>query len=196
MKDDLNEVKVINSKLSSDRSTEKLLEIKKKFEQMTLEDFIKAVEEAEKIIPERPTIVVKNAKVTGVKLNSKIINSIPQSKEPISFYKGIKVYQDDSLDKPCFMVEGEIETKKYLKWEDLEFNRKEAEYMKVSLNGTKYCLVLTWGFCEPKMVKVKPINLYEEKETEGQTIFLLDGNYINDVQFFNDLHLERVEEWV
>ena len=35
MKDDLNEVKITNSKLSSDRSTEKLLEVKKKFEQMS-----------------------------------------------------------------------------------------------------------------------------------------------------------------
>ena len=193
MKDDLNEVKVINSKLSSGRSTEKLLEVKKTFEQITLEDFIKAVEEAEKIIPERPAIVVKNAKVTGVRLNSKIINSIPQSKESISFYKGIKVYQDDSVKSPQFIVEGEIEPKKkILKWEDLEFTYDEQK-IKVKLNGENYTVVY---FISPAYYGhngYEYVGILKDDDIVVYSIngYLYTANLLK--QFFNNLHLERVE---
>ena len=146
----------------------------------SVEEILEGIEKAKKFIPKKPTIVVKNATVTGVKLNSKIINSIPKSEEPISFYEGIKVYQDDSLDKPRFIVEGEIEKKNYLKWEDLEFKEKR-QTIKVRMGNTIYNLFLY----KYAYTGYKRCHLCNEEET-----------LIYDIQeqLFNDLHLERVEE--
>lgn len=143
---------------------------------MIIEDFIKAIEEAEKIIPERPTITVKNATVTGVKLNRKMIDSIPKAEGTAPYiYDGLKVYQDDSVKKPQFIVEGEIEAKKYLKWEDLEFTNEE-QTMKVKLNNNIYTM------------------FYYSDEVCFDTVSIA-GVFIDccSQQFFNDLHLEVVE---
>ena len=144
----------------------------------SVEEFLEEIEKAKRLIPKKPTIVVKNATVTGVKLNSKVINSIPKSEEPISFYEGINVYQDDSLDKPRFIVEGEIEKKNYLKWEDLEF---ESEYktlnvkMGESIYKIEYFKYVS-GFVRFYIAEDKVITLSESRK-----------------QFFNDLHLEVIE---
>ena len=145
---------------------------------LTAEDFIKAIEEVEKIIPEKPTITVKNATVTGVKLNSKIIDSIPKAKEPvINFYEGLKVYQDDSVKKPQFFVEGEIEPKKkILKWEDLKFTTK-IKTLWVKLGDNTY-----------KMQYYK-----WDEFTNKVVIFSYQFIEIYDIRFFNDLKLEVIE---
>lgn len=148
----------------------------------SVEEFLEGIEKAKNSIPKKPTVVVKNATVTGVKLNSKTISSIPKSEEPIPFYEGIKVYHDDSLDKPHFIVEGEIEKKNYLKWEDLEFKIFDQE-ISVLLNGNKYSLkYYTYDIGDMAY-------LYKE----NRNIFVFDGRCSEDKQFFNDLHLE-VEE--
>ena len=75
------------------------------------------------------------------------------------------------------------EPKQYLKWEDLEF-KKEEQTMKVLLNGERYLVkyVNEWfcGWCN--MVQI----------TNGTYILCTLGNGMK--QFFNDLHLEKVEE--
>ena len=75
------------------------------------------------------------------------------------------------------------EPKQYLKWEDLEF-KEETQEMKVLLNGEKYILKYAneWfcGWCNKVQI------------TNGTYILCTLGNGMN--QFFNDLHLERVEE--
>ena len=151
---------------------------------LTLEDFVKAVEEAEKIIPKRPDITVKNAKVTGVKLSGKIIDMIPKAKEPLTnFYEGLTVYQDDSVKKPQFIVEGEIETKKYLKWEDLEFSKEYDTSFKVKLGDSIYTITCS-------MQKFNNNTKYVAVETGLITYFIEELNK----QFFDDLRLEVVEE--
>lgn len=74
-------------------------------------------------------------------------------------------------------------TKHYLKWEDLEFKKKE-QTMKVLLNGERYLVkyVNEWfcGWCNRVQI------------TNGTYILCTLGNGMK--QFFNDLHLERVEE--
>jgi hypothetical protein len=77
-------------------------------------------------------------------------------------------------------------TKQYLKWEDLEF-KEEEQTMKVLLNGKEYMLsYFTDGITE-----------YVDLLTDGEKLEII-GRYVDDSshekQFFNDLHLERVEE--
>lgn len=152
----------------------------------SVEEFLEGIEKAKSFIPKKPTIVVKNATVTGVKLNSKIINSIPQSEEPISSHEGINVYQDDSLDKPRFIVEGEIEKKNYLKWEDLEFE-KEEQWLKVKMGNNFYRM--DWLIDD---ADIKEVNLYKYI-TNDYLVYCACIRGTNQ-QFFNDLRLERVEE--
>ena len=73
--------------------------------------------------------------------------------------------------------------KHYLKWEDLEFEVEHKD-LPVLLNGSLYFLEY-YSFKEDELVALK---------TSKVAIFGLEGSYINDKQFFNDLHLERVEE--
>lgn len=149
---------------------------------MTIEDFIKAIEEAEKIIPERPTITIKNATVTGVKLNKKMIDSIPKAEGTAPYiYDGLKVYQDDSVKKPQFIVEGEIESKKYLKWEDLFFEEEVVQPVKVKIGNAIFRMACYRYMGKKKVCIGNNYTYFELKDTE------------EDIQFFNDLHLERVE---
>ena len=151
----------------------------------SVEEILEGIERAKNSIPKKPTVVVKNATVTGVKLNSKIIDSINQSEGTIPFYEGINVYRDDSLDKPRFIVEGEIETKKYLKWEDLVFEREQQSKW-VKLNGSSYFIEWFIDVCGGKKVK----GWHKLEYGALKYAFYIQ----DDAQFFNDLRLERVEE--
>ena len=73
------------------------------------------------------------------------------------------------------------EPKQYLKWEDLEFSFKD-KYMKVKLNGNIYALRYT-----KNTLMEFPVAYLEFDNTE---ITIIDCKK----QFFNDLHLEMVEE--
>ena len=72
--------------------------------------------------------------------------------------------------------------KHYLKWEDLEFdnNAQVKKYLKVKLGDNIYSAFYYYSFfmdCEMFCIARDTLSLY-----------------ITDKQFFNDLHLERVEE--
>lgn len=77
------------------------------------------------------------------------------------------------------------EPKKYLKCEDLEFD-DEWKYQEVKLNGTKYTIKYKCGFdfFDNYYEVVKIYN--KDKRKQLFTLY-------NNEQFFNDLHLERVE---
>ena len=70
--------------------------------------------------------------------------------------------------------------KHYLKWEDLEFNHT-PKMIDVKMNGNKYRLVVDYN--------VAGKNLAILRDGKKEYYFLEC-----DKQFFNDLHLERVEE--
>ena len=70
--------------------------------------------------------------------------------------------------------------KQYLKWEDLEFEHT-PKYIDVKMSGNKYKLVVGYN--------VAGKNLAILRDGKNEYYFL---EY--DKQFFNDLHLDRVEE--
>ena len=72
------------------------------------------------------------------------------------------------------------EPKQYLKWEDLKFEHT-PKYIDVKMSGNKYKLVVGYN--------VAGKNLAILRDGKNEYYFL---EY--DKQFFNDLHLERVEE--
>lgn len=75
--------------------------------------------------------------------------------------------------------------KKYLKWEDLEFDYGVWKNVEVVLNGTKYTLN-----CYKNCIEYTYVKIY----LNGIVVADLCSTYKADKQFFNDLHLERVEE--
>lgn len=72
------------------------------------------------------------------------------------------------------------EPKHYLKWEELEF-KEETSRIEVKLNETLYTL---------SYVKRQYLDFVYLINNDSQ----IRLNSANDKQFFNDLHLERVEE--
>jgi len=94
---------------------------------------------------------------------------------------GFKISQELNTIKQALLKAQE--PKQYLKWEDLEFEKKE-QTMKVLLNGKMYLVKYAneW-FCG-----------------WGNRVHITNGTYVlctlgdGMKQFFNDLHLERVEE--
>ena len=75
--------------------------------------------------------------------------------------------------------------KQYLKWEDLEF-KEETQEMKVLLNGKIYVLEYKFYTYEHNVIYLSTLD-YDK-------VLTCMGDYSFDIQFFNDLHLERVEE--
>ena len=100
---------------------------------------------------------------------------------------------DEEVDKDFRIIENALteyeallkaqEPKQYLKWEDLEFDDDGQETL-VLLNDTKYRMYYYKGYDEC-------INLFAEDETS--VIHIFESCSFQDKQFFNDLHLERVE---
>ena len=76
------------------------------------------------------------------------------------------------------------EPKHYLKWEDLEFKESE-QTMKVLLNGKEYSL----SYFTDGIYKFIDLLAGNGKYQMGRYV----DCYSYDVQFFNDLHLERIE---
>lgn len=72
--------------------------------------------------------------------------------------------------------------KKYLTWGDLEFT-EENQTIEVLLNGASYNIYF-YKFFEQDEVNIS---------TKGINIVTLNSYYKADIQFFNDLHLEKVE---
>lgn len=97
---------------------------------------------------------------------------------------GLLVKAKDNLDSYTYntILEALLKTqeqKKYLKWEDLEFDH-EPKYIDVKVGDNKYTLLV--GF------NVAGFNLALLR-TDKQQYHFLEA----DKQFFNDLHLEVVE---
>ena len=75
------------------------------------------------------------------------------------------------------------EPKCYLKWEDLEFKETRCQYSNVKLGNANFQMTCyLYKGCMKKVWIRNEIISFELKDTE------------EDKQFFNDLHLERVEE--
>lgn len=72
--------------------------------------------------------------------------------------------------------------KRYLTWDDLEFT-EENQTIEVLLNGATYNIYF-YKFFEQDEVNIS---------TKGINIVTLNSYYKADIQFFNDLHLEKVE---
>lgn len=82
--------------------------------------------------------------------------------------------------KPDIFEKTYEQPKKYLKWEDLEF--KITHKIRILMNDNLYNL-----FCyDEKYIEIRTI--------KGEFMLTLDNDNPEDKQFFNDLHLERVEE--
>jgi hypothetical protein len=78
------------------------------------------------------------------------------------------------------------EPKKYLKWEDLEFG-KTTHKLKAKMNGNLYRI--EW-YIDGMGSKVVCLDKYITNDYLIHSVCIKDYNQ----QFFNDLHLERVEE--
>ena len=81
------------------------------------EAFFEEVRKTIAVMPKRPPIIVKEGKVVGVKLNSATIEELsklnyvkPVDENYINYLMGVNVYRDDTVSKPIYIVEGEIET--------------------------------------------------------------------------------------
>lgn len=112
-----------------------------------------------------------------------------EQEEDIIHYKGtIANLRRDNLILKELNAELRLkaqEPKKYLKWEDLDFT-SEDQTMKVKMGDTIYKIL--YRRCDG----IEEVQLLSEDE---KLLFLnLIGKYKDNIQFFNDLHLERVEE--
>ena len=94
-----------------------------------------------------------------------------------SFIDEAKLCKAVELPKPELMDYNPV--KHYLKWEDLEFEEKTSR-IEVKLNETLYSL---------SCVKRQYLDFVYLINNDSQ----IRLNSANDIQFFNDLHLERVE---
>lgn len=83
-----------------------------------IETFFEEVRKSIAKMPKRPPIIVKEGKITGIKLNSAMIEKLSEPRYAktiddenyINFLMGTRVYRDDTVSKPTFIVEGEIDT--------------------------------------------------------------------------------------
>ena len=82
--------------------------------------------------------------------------------------------------KPDIFEKTYEQPKQYLKWEDLEFNHT-PKMIDVKMSGNKYGLVVGYNVCGDNLAILR---------NDKQQYYFLEA----DKQFFNDLHLERVEE--
>ena len=99
-------------------------------------------------------------------------------------FNQVELNNDENVNKSLNTIKQALlkaqEPKHYLKWEDLEFNHT-PKMIDVKMNGNKYKLVVGYN--------VAGNNLAILRDGKKEYYFLEC-----DKQFFNDLHLERVEE--
>ena len=156
---------------------------------VTIEDVIEGINKAIESLHPKPTIVVKDGNVVGIKLNSGAIETLcrmslegDEDKIPGYMYEGVKVYRDDTITRPQYIIEGEVKCKTYLRWEDLKFEFK-SKSMPVRMGDNVY-----------KMTYRISLGLNEGWVTieDCQRIYL--DVFENEKKFFNDLHLEVIED--
>ena len=96
------------------------------------------------------------------------------------YQEGITLDSVRALKKEMAELKGQVpEPKQYLKWEDLEFNHKPV-FTEAKMGETIYKLVIGFDCTGKETIFLR---------TDNQQIVFHD----KDKQFFNDLHLERVE---
>lgn len=88
---------------------------------------------------------------------------------------------DEEFDKVKQVLLKQQESKKYLKWEDLEFDHK-PKYIDVKMGDNKYLLIV--GFSDGG-------NEMAILQTKLRRYYFVESE--DNKQFFNDLRLERVE---
>ena len=97
-------------------------------------------------------------------------------------------YLDDIWDRIATIKQALLKTqesKQYLKWDDLQFSYG-AKTQKVRMGNTIYKIECVY------YDNVKEVKLLSEDEKCYYLGFT--GNYKDNVQLFNDLHLEKVED--
>ena len=81
-------------------------------------DILEEIRKAIVVMPKIPPIIVKNGKVTGIKLNSAMIEELSKpsysktndDENHLTYLMGVRVYRDDKVSRPIYIIEGEIET--------------------------------------------------------------------------------------
>jgi hypothetical protein len=163
-------------------------------EQKTIKQALKRLEAIDNSNPSEALKEIKTLRgFNQVELNNdenvnKSLNIIEQALLKAQFleeeYNNL-MEDKDNLESELFKITA---PKQYLKWEDLEFNELEFKVeqkkdFKVKLNGTEYGLEIdiTFGIKEALIFDINANCLY--------AVF-----HERHKQFFNDLHLERVEE--
>ena len=111
-----------------------------------------------------------------------------EQEEDIIHYKGTvaNLRRDNALLKElnAKLRQKAQEPKQYLKWEDLEFT-SEDQTIKVKMGDTVYKIL--YRRCDG----IEEVQLLSEDEK--LLVLNLIGKYKDNIQVFNDLHLERVE---
>ena len=104
-------------------------------------------------------------------------------------FNQVELNNDENVNKSLEIIEQALlkaqEPKHYLKWENIDFSYG-TKTQKVRMGGTIYKIEYVY------YDNVKEVKLLSEDEKWFYLSFA--GNYEDNVQLFNDLHLERVEE--
>ena len=80
-----------------------------------VEDFFEEVRKSIEVMPKKPHLIIKEAQVVGIKLNSDMLDKLTKD----SYFgkekdynnvtlMGVKVYLDETVNRPKYIVEGEI----------------------------------------------------------------------------------------
>ena len=97
--------------------------------------------------------------------------------------------QTEKFEECCATIKNCIlktqEQKKYLKWKDLDFGYGRTKVLKVRMNDTIYKIFYRF-FDNTDEVQLL-------SEDEKSVYFSFVGKFKDNVQLFNDLHLEVVE---
>lgn len=154
-------------------------------ELQTLESIEKALQRLESIENVNPSEALECLEEWKYQINSYIDCSLEQRDIDNECYNHLieELEQYYTTIKQALLKAQE--PKHYLKWEDLEFTRDE-KVMLVKMGDTVYKVL--YRCCDG----IEEVQLLSEDEK--LLILNLIGKYKDNIQVFNDLHLERVEE--
>ena len=160
-----------------------------------LEAFVNDIRKAIKSIPSKPSITLKNANIVGIKLNSKSLKQLESETHSQTldindlsspgYLMGIRIYKDESVDAPRYIVEGEIEVDNTSLSEALEDLEQLAE---MADNCWVSCDVHKWK----NTIKQA---LFKAQKNEEDKVFLKNLHNTNVkvplVSIFNGLSKEK-----
>ena len=150
-----------------------------------IETFFEEVRKSIAKMPKRPPIIVKEGKITGIKLNSAMIEKLsePRYAKTIddenytTYLMGTRVYRDDTVSKPIFIVEGEIDIIKHTlsreqaleEENDILLGQNSDLYDKLFLANKQYKELMEYAELHDKILKIifeKNVNMEEIFESE------------------------------